>query len=270
MTQGTVNSSDVIAMLRRHYLPENRPPGGVFAPEIGSPCGRRRADLIWLSTTSTGRRHMIGHEVKVSRSDVLVELADPTKAEPWMQYCDQWYLVVSDPALVDGLEIPDPWGILAPPSGRRTRSMTVVRKAPTLAPLAKADGVHRVTSWLNAKHAAIEYALDREVNWRDRTIERQNEQIRELREGGSRQPTPEAKRIRDIEAAVGKALRDGKHWGAHVTDDDLIQALVDVAVLRNSARHVKDAIARIAAGCELIAKEAASLPQIAEVQHDVH
>ena len=30
-------SSDMLAMLRRHYLPESRPAGGLFADEIARP-----------------------------------------------------------------------------------------------------------------------------------------------------------------------------------------------------------------------------------------
>lgn len=53
-----------------------------------------------------------GHEVKVSRSDWLRELADPSKAEAWSRYCDRWWLVVPDKAIVKPGELPDSWGLL--------------------------------------------------------------------------------------------------------------------------------------------------------------
>lgn len=54
-----------------------------------------------------------GHEVKVSRSDWLTELKDPTKAEAFAQYCDYWWLVVSDKSIVKPGELPAGWGLMA-------------------------------------------------------------------------------------------------------------------------------------------------------------
>lgn len=53
-----------------------------------------------------------GHEVKVSRSDWLSELKDPSKAESFAQYCDYWWLVVSDKAIVRPGELPEGWGLM--------------------------------------------------------------------------------------------------------------------------------------------------------------
>lgn len=66
MTETTAR--DVLDMLRRHYLPEGKPPGGIFAPEIQSPDGGRRADLIWQGVTAGSGYRLIGHEIKVTRS----------------------------------------------------------------------------------------------------------------------------------------------------------------------------------------------------------
>lgn len=129
-------SQTMTELLRQHYNPDGRALSHLFMPEIGAPNGRRRADLLVAPTSIAGAKAntLIGHEIKVSRSDVMAELADPTKADPWLRYCNRWYLVISDPALVDGLEVPELWGIMAPPSGRRTRSMTILRPAPKLTP----------------------------------------------------------------------------------------------------------------------------------------
>ena len=81
----TTTARDVVAMLQRHYLPEGRPAGGVLAIEIGAPDGTRRADAVWAPFTIAGGDGLIGHEIKVTRSDVLAELADPAKADPWAQ-----------------------------------------------------------------------------------------------------------------------------------------------------------------------------------------
>lgn len=146
MSQPTMQwtAADLLTLLRRHYQPENRPAAGLFAPEIESPDGSRRADLIWAPTTSTGGFGLVGHELKISRSDLLVELADPAKCDPWARFCECWWLVVADPAMIDDAAIPHAWGVLAPPSGRRTRSMTIIKPAPKLHPVEPARAFRKL------------------------------------------------------------------------------------------------------------------------------
>ena len=64
------------------------------------------------------------------RIDRLTELADPTKADAIRRYCDRWWLVVPDRAIVRD-DLPDGWGLLAIGRDQRLR---VVRTAPTLTP----------------------------------------------------------------------------------------------------------------------------------------
>ena len=59
------------------------------------------------------RTQLHGHEVKVSRSDWLAELADPSKAEAWKRYCDRWWLV-APAGVVRDRELPQGWGLLVP------------------------------------------------------------------------------------------------------------------------------------------------------------
>lgn len=91
--------------------------------------GTRIADAVVLDTRLThadkltpveretskwGERQSIhGFEVKVSRSDWLTELKDPTKAEAWARYCHYFWLVVSDKSIVRD-DLPDGWGLLVP------------------------------------------------------------------------------------------------------------------------------------------------------------
>lgn len=73
--------------------------------------------------------HLIhGFEVKVSRSDWLTELADPTKAEAFKPYCDHWWLVASDAAIVRD-DLPTGWGLLVPD---RNGALRIKRRAPRL------------------------------------------------------------------------------------------------------------------------------------------
>lgn len=153
----------MVAMLRRHYLPDDTKPGGIFAPEIQAPGSTlRRADLIWLGCTAATGSRLVGHEVKVSRTDVLAELADLTKSDPWQRYCDQWWLVVPQLSLIEGLELPESWGVLLPPSGRRTRSMTVHRPAPQLQPAEQAPALRTLAAW---------------VHWRNRDLTARNTRL---------------------------------------------------------------------------------------------
>lgn len=70
-----------------------------------------------------------GFEVKVSRSDWLTELADPTKAEAWAQHCHYFWLVASDKSIVRG-DLPVGWGLLVP-HGSSLRAVTKpVRRDP--------------------------------------------------------------------------------------------------------------------------------------------
>lgn len=77
-----------------------------FVPREHTPSERER--MTWK-----GRNGSIhGHEIKVSRSDWLTELADPTKAEAWMRHCHYWWLVAPKEIVRD--DLPEGWGLLVP------------------------------------------------------------------------------------------------------------------------------------------------------------
>lgn len=71
--------------------------------------GTRIVDYLVMDTYGEGC--IIGHEVKVSRSDWLAELRDPNKSETWRQYCNKWYLVVPDASIVKD-DLPEGWGLM--------------------------------------------------------------------------------------------------------------------------------------------------------------
>jgi hypothetical protein len=246
-TVTALTARDVLAMLDRHYYPDGRQPAGILAKEIESPNGRRRADAIWLPTTATrGTSQMVGHEVKVSRADVLVELSDPTKCDPWMRYCHRWWLTVSDPALVEGLDIPDLWGVMAPPSGRRTRSMTIVKTAPELHPHEPALGVQRVTAWYF--HRARQEITNAEQNadYHRREADRLRRDVQELRAHGLRGNDPEAARIAAILDAIHAAEYPIDEHGARIRVDDLYLKVKDsdIALVLLNYERAKLAIQR--------------------------
>jgi hypothetical protein len=242
-TTKKATAADIVAMLQRHYLPEGRPPGGILAVEIGAPDGTRRADALWAPLTLSGG-DLVGHEVKVSRSDVLAELADPTKADPWLRYCSRWWLTVSDPALVEGLDIPEAWGIMAPPSGRRTRSMTIVRDAPKRKVGDTGPAWRRILAWSHYRTAERLTRLEAEVGWRQRDIDRLEEELQTRRLAGEGQAHPHAVRVSKIvraleEAARGSGRRVDEVWlhGDEITDGEVVTALLDLARLRAISRE---------------------------------
>lgn len=102
---------------RRYAVAEHVPDGVSFAK-------KRIADFIAVDCYMTGewpreRRYnpIHGHEVKVSRSDWLAELRDPSKAEAWVRHCHFWWLVVPDPAIVRD-DLPAGWGLMVARGGR--------------------------------------------------------------------------------------------------------------------------------------------------------
>ena len=78
---------------------------------------------LWPSTGNL----IHGFEVKVSRSDWLAELKDPTKADAFRRYCDHWWLAVPEADIVRD-DLPDGWGMLV--VGRA--GLRVRRRAPKL------------------------------------------------------------------------------------------------------------------------------------------
>lgn len=88
------------------------------------------ADFLAIDKYSTSQS-VIGHEVKVSRSDWLSELRNPEKSERIKRYCDYWHLVVSDAAIVKPGELPEGWGLIVRGT---TGKLRVKTKAPKLTP----------------------------------------------------------------------------------------------------------------------------------------
>lgn len=144
MTAPQITSADVLGALRRDLIRKPDMPSGVFLTEVGSPDGKRRADALFLPAVHG--KGIIGYEVKVSRSDVLAELANPHKAESWKKYCIRWWLVVATPELIDGLDIPDDWGVITPPTQKNRRQFTKLKPAPELDPHPLGPAITRLST----------------------------------------------------------------------------------------------------------------------------
>ena len=91
----------------------------------------RRLDFMAMDMWPSAGLDLHGFEVKCSRSDWLVELRDPSKAEEFKQYMDRWWLVIADRAMVKPGELPPGWGQMALD---KNGALRVVRHAPRLTP----------------------------------------------------------------------------------------------------------------------------------------
>jgi len=83
------------------------------APGTGFSGPNRYADVVALSTWPSRGLKLEGFELKASKADLRRELADPGKHRAVARYCDEWSLVVYRRSILEGLEIPAEWGILA-------------------------------------------------------------------------------------------------------------------------------------------------------------
>ena len=122
-------AQEMLQRLERHYLKAGQPlPGGMLIPEVThGRQGGRRCDALFVGFTSASGRILVGHEIKVSRSDWLHELDQPGKADAWADECHAWYVVAPDETVVRPEEVPHGWGLLVA-TGARTR-LTVKVKA---------------------------------------------------------------------------------------------------------------------------------------------
>lgn len=240
-----MNATELLAVLSRHYNAPNRPKGWLLAPEIASPRGDRRADLIAAPLTLSGESIIVGHELKVSRADVLAELANPTKHDEWARHCHRWWLVVADPALVDGLDIPAHWGVMAPPSGRRTRSMTVLKPAPRLDPLASSDGWMKLARWQSFRaDAAVRDAAATTVS-QAREIERLKRVVEELKDAGADIAlSPQRQRAVELLEKIAARSSSEQIWGVGNLDA-IVDAVLDVEGTRRAAREQRQLITRV-------------------------
>lgn len=107
----------MLDLLHRRYSQTNpgNGPRYAVAEHVKSHAGfdaRRCADFIAIDCWPTKGLELHGHEVKVSRSDWLHELKDPSKAEAFKRHMDRWWLVVPDAKIVKDGELPEGWGLL--------------------------------------------------------------------------------------------------------------------------------------------------------------
>jgi len=109
--------------------------GWLVFSELGNRPGyyaSRYADAFALGVWASTKYETHLYEEKRSREDLKKELSDPTKMEGVGTYARYRWLVVSDEKIMEGLAIPDAWGVLTPTVRGGQRLLKVMRKAPKL------------------------------------------------------------------------------------------------------------------------------------------
>ena len=106
------NEQDIMQALSKRYAE----PEWAFFPQVRNSTGvtyaPRTADAVALNLWPSRGMELHGFEIKTSRSDFLNELKLPEKSDSIAKYCDRWWLVTSNPEIVQRGELPAAWGLL--------------------------------------------------------------------------------------------------------------------------------------------------------------
>lgn len=172
---------------------------------------KRTADAIIVNLWGSDGHEIQGVETKVSRSDFLQELKDPTKASAIFQYCDRFWLAVGDPDIVKEGELPVNWGLLVP----KGKSLVVAKPAPKLEPVPITrkflGGLMRAAEDQLSNKREVEIMLRSEYErGRNDGNKRSEQTFAELKKKIEEQ----AESMRKISAAIGECV-GGYSWNWH-------------------------------------------------------
>lgn len=133
MAGGVVTEGDIIDALRERYAS----PAFGFLDHVPTGTGghaERTIDGVAMSLWPSRGYHLIGFEIKVSRSDWLRELKMPAKADAAFKCVDQWH-VVAPAGVVKPGEVPKGWGYFTfDPDLKRTLRQIIPATDQTPAP----------------------------------------------------------------------------------------------------------------------------------------
>lgn len=105
-----LTAGDVNQMLWNKYTEKGEYVVLFDVPNIVGIRQERRCDAIAIGMWGSTGRLIHGFEVKVSRGDWLREVKDVSKADPFIEQCDRWWLVTGDLSVAKPEEIPAAWG----------------------------------------------------------------------------------------------------------------------------------------------------------------
>lgn len=159
-----VTAKDMEKYLSERYC-DNRQ--WVFMTQVRSSTGSasRIADAMAFNMYGSTGYEVIGFEIKVSRSDFLSELKDMSKSNELMSYCDKWFLVVSDAAIVKDGELPKNWGLLVLKDGK------LVQKVRATATKTEPMPLHFIASVLRRGSDTVEQIRSQYIKREDVAVE---------------------------------------------------------------------------------------------------
>lgn len=230
-----MTASDLVARLRRHYLPPQPLPGGMFAAEVGlnGQTAVRRCDAVYVGFTASSGRGMVGHEIKVSRGDWLAELRQPHKADFWADACHSFYVVAPSVEVVKPTEVPHGWGLMVV-NPRTTTRLDVVVKADR-----KPD--HQ-PPWLAIRSVMSSWDVQRRNQEAQARATVKDDVRRELEQ----EQAGRAKRGLDGEAGhlqgiLTELRRQQRTVGypQSPTDEEVVAALLDATAVRAAAQNIR-------------------------------
>lgn len=112
-----MNTDELKELLAAKYCP----PAYALLWEVADSTGAGQggyADAVAMSLYPSAGLELHGFELKVSRSDLARELANPAKCERLAQRVTRWWLVLGEGVAYDPAEIPTPWGIQVAKDGK--------------------------------------------------------------------------------------------------------------------------------------------------------
>jgi hypothetical protein len=258
-----MKTGDMMRMLYAHYGQQRNAlgldgvvtEGDLLIEEVPAPGTERRLDLLRIGMWPSRGQHIIGHEVKVSRSDWLRELKEPAKADAWWAHLHEFW-VAAPTGIVRPDELPDGWGLMTPPTRARGRRFRVVvqaaRKTPSLDPRLLVEVARRIDNSrlaqmrdIEQRHqAALRNAIAAE---RQRREDYQSPETQQRLRVLNRLETLLATRLSEFGyAAVGSALTT-------VTADEVAEAVaaylaehIDLQRLRRDLQRGQDELERTA------------------------
>lgn len=228
--------------LRGHFVRPNVDfPGGVFLTEVQAPNSPtvRYADAVWVNFTSTPGIGIDVCEIKVTRADLNVELADPTKADAWWPYSSRFWIVSPSPAVTPPELLPDGWGLMCPkPSGRRFK---VIREPSVRTPMVSLELLVTLLKKIDTGRPAM---IRDAVHAAETALHRRFADERERQaEGLSPQARKRLELLDGLESALGVELAEfSSEWGwpPRVEPGELAEAVkLALAVVRGEDKAVQ-------------------------------
>jgi len=109
-----IKASDLEHLLSKKYSW----PAWIFLPQVRSTTGFaspiRTADGIAINTYPSRGFEVNAFEIKISRSDWLVELKNVEKADEIFKFCNKFWIVAANKDIVKVGELPPGWGLMYP------------------------------------------------------------------------------------------------------------------------------------------------------------